>query len=131
MTQAQIGIMIEGQAGLNWERWKRILQTAEDSGYNSVFRSDHFIIGEAQDALELWTSLTYAASHTKRIEFGPLVTPVTFRNPAMNARYAAAVDDLSGGRLVSRAGMKMNMYDGGCRSMTSPRAFICWKKQLS
>lgn len=98
----QIGIMIEGQNGLNWERWKRILQTAEDAGYQCVFRSDHFTNaqGDDKDSLELWTSLTYAATHTQRIEFGPLVTPVTFRHPSMTVRYAAAVDDLSEGRLV-------------------------------
>lgn len=99
---AQIGLMLEGQNGLNWERWQRILQTADDSGYQCVFRSDHFTNaqGEDMDSLELWTSLTYAASHTKRIEFGSLVAPVTFRHPSMTVRYAAAVDDLSGGRLV-------------------------------
>lgn len=98
----QIGIMIEGQDGLNWARWQRLLQTAEDCGYQCVFRSDHFTnpVGEDKDSLELWISLAYAASHTSRIEFGPLVAPVTFRHPSMNARYAAAVDDLSGGRLV-------------------------------
>lgn len=98
----QIGIMIEGQEGLNWGRWQRILQTAEDSGYQCVFRSDHFTnaSGEDKDSLELWVSLTYAASHTRRIEFGPLVTPVTFRHPSMTVRHAAQVDDLSGGRLV-------------------------------
>ena len=101
---AQIGIMLEGQAGLNWARWKRILQTAEDTGYQSVFRSDHFIIGKAEDSLELWISLAYAASHTKRIEFGPLVTPVTFRHPSLTIRYATAVDDLSEGRLVLGVG---------------------------
>ena len=98
----QIGIMIEGQEGLNWPRWKRILQTAEDCGYQSVFRSDHFTnpVGEDKDSLELWISLAYAASHTKSIEFGPLVAPITFRHPSMNVRYAASIDDLSGGRLV-------------------------------
>lgn len=97
----QIGIMIEGQMGLNWMNWARILQTAEDAGYQCVFRSDHFSnpTGDFQDSLELWTSLTYAASHTKRIEFGPLVTPITFRHPALIAQYAAAVDVLSNGRL--------------------------------
>jgi F420-dependent oxidoreductase-like protein len=102
MTQAQIGIMIEGQDGLNWERWRNILKTAEDSGYQCVFRSDHFTnaSGEHKDALELWTSLTYAATHTQRIEFGPLVAPVTFRHPSMTVKYASAVDDLSEGRLV-------------------------------
>ena len=110
---AQIGIMIEGQNGLNWERWKRILQTAEDSGYQCVFRSDHFTNMEPpdKDSLELWTSLTYAASHTSRIEFGPLVTPVTFRHPAMTVRYAAAVDDLSNGRLVLGMGAGWQEYE--------------------
>ncbi|MCY4062089.1 MAG: TIGR03560 family F420-dependent LLM class oxidoreductase [Chloroflexi bacterium] len=99
----QIGIMIEGSRGLNWARWKRLLRTAEDCGYQSVFRSDHFTnpAGEDdQDSLELWMSLAYAASHTKSLEFGSLVAPVTFRHPSMQARYAAAIDDLSGGRLV-------------------------------
>ena len=97
-----IGIMIEGQDGLNWARWKRLLQTAEDCGYQCVFRSDHFTNaeGEDKDSLELWISLAYAATHTKSIEFGPLVAPITFRHPSMNVRYAAAIDDLSGGRLV-------------------------------
>lgn len=100
--QAQIGLMIEGQDGLNWTRWKNILRVAEDSGYQCVFRSDHFTnaSGEDKDSLELWASLVYAASHTQRIEFGPMVTPVTFRHPSMTIRHAAAVDDLSNGRLV-------------------------------
>ncbi len=99
---AQIGIMIEGQHDLNWARWKRLLQVAEDFGYQCVFRSDHFTNANPPDydSLELWVSLTYAATHTKRIEFGPLVTPVTFRHPSITVRMAAQVDDLSGGRLV-------------------------------
>lgn len=101
---AQVSIMLEGQAGLNWKRWKNILHTAEDSGYQCVFRSDHFGIGKDDDSLELWISLAYAASHTKRIEFGPLVTPVTFRHPSMNVRYASQIDDLSGGRLLFGVG---------------------------
>ena len=52
------------------------------------------------DSLELWVSLTWLASHTSTIEFGPLVSPMSFRNPTMTARMAGAVDDLSGGRLV-------------------------------
>ena len=96
----QIGIMIEGQDGLNWPRWQRLLRTAEDCGYQSVFRSDHFTnaVGADKDSLELWVSLAYAATHTKSLEFGPLVAPITFRHPSMNVRYAAGIDDLSGGR---------------------------------
>jgi F420-dependent oxidoreductase-like protein len=107
----QIGIMLEGQMGLNWPRWQRILQVAEDGGYQHVFRSDHFVNAnppDDMDSLELWTSLTYAASHTRRIEFGPMVAPVTFRHPVMTARIAAQIDDLSGGRLVLGLGAGWN-----------------------
>jgi F420-dependent oxidoreductase-like protein len=96
-----IGLMIEGQWGLTWVRWQRLLAAAEDFGFQCVFRSDHFTIGPPdQDSLETFISLTYAADHTRRIEFGPLVAPTTFRHPALTARMAAQIDDLSGGRLV-------------------------------
>lgn len=103
---AQIGLMFEGQAGLTWARWQRLLKAAEDYGFQCVFRSDHFTIGPPdEESLETWVSLTYAASHTSRIEFGTCVSPVTFRHPALLTRMAAAVDDLSGGRLVLGLGV--------------------------
>jgi alkanesulfonate monooxygenase SsuD/methylene tetrahydromethanopterin reductase-like flavin-dependent oxidoreductase (luciferase family) len=103
----QIGIMLEGQMGLNWENWKNVLQTAEDTGYQCVFRSDHFSnpTGPFQDSLELFASLVYAASHTKRIEFGPMVTPITFRHPAVIANSGAAIDVLSNGRFYLGMGI--------------------------
>lgn len=100
--KAAIGLMVEGQMGLNWDRWTRVLGMAERAGYQCVFRSDHFTNPALPDAdsLELFTSLTYAATQTRRIEIGSLVAPVTFRHPTMTVRQAAAIDDLSGGRLV-------------------------------
>jgi F420-dependent oxidoreductase-like protein len=97
----QIGLMLEGQFGLTWERWQRLLQAAEDYGYQCMFRSDHFTIGPPDlESLETYVSLTYAASRTSRIEFGPLVSPTTFRHPAITVRMAAGIDDLSGGRMI-------------------------------
>lgn len=100
--KAQIGLLVEGQMGLNWSRWGRILSMAQRAGYQNVFCSDHFVdpIPPDQDSLEVWTALTYAATNTSSIEIGPLVSPITFRSPTLLARQAAAVDDLSGGRLV-------------------------------
>ena len=100
--KTQIGLIVEGQMGLNWSRWDAVLAMAERAGYQNVFCSDHFVDPEPpdQDSLEVWTALTYAATKTTSIEFGPLVSPVTFRHPTMLARQAAAVDDLSNGRLV-------------------------------
>jgi len=97
-----IAIMLEGQNGLTWPRWQNIARAVEDLGFAGLYRSDHFTNAQPPDkeSLELWVSLTWLASHTKRIEFGPLVSPVSFRHPAFTARMAAAVDDLSGGRLT-------------------------------
>ena len=98
----EVAIMIEGQNGLNWPRWQRLAAAVEDLGFAGLYRSDHYTNANPPDieSLELWVSLTWLASHTRRIEFGPLVSPVSFRQPTMTARMAAAVDDLSGGRLT-------------------------------
>ncbi|MGQ0603790.1 MAG: TIGR03560 family F420-dependent LLM class oxidoreductase [Anaerolineales bacterium] len=98
----EVAIMIEGQDGLNWPRWQRIAAAVEELGFAGLYRSDHYTNANPPDldSLELWVSLTWLAGHTRRIEFGPLVSPVSFRHPTMTARMAAAVDDLSGGRLT-------------------------------
>ncbi len=98
----EVAIMIEGQDGLTWPRWQRIATAVEELGFAGLYRSDHYTNANPPDkeSLELWVSLTWLAGHTRRIEFGPLVTPVSFRQPTMTARMAGAVDDLSGGRLT-------------------------------
>ncbi len=93
--------MVEGQDGLNWARWQKIARVAEESGYVGLYRSDHFTnpVGPYRDSLECWASLAWLASHTSRIEFGPLVSPMSYHHPATLVRWAAAISDLSGGRL--------------------------------
>jgi F420-dependent oxidoreductase-like protein len=102
----EVAIMVEGQNGLNWNRWQRIVRAVEDFGFVGLYRSDHFTNADPpdRDSLELWVSLTWLAANTQRIEFGPLVTPVSFRHPTLTSRMAAAVDDLSGGRLTLGVG---------------------------
>jgi len=97
----EIAIMVEGQNGLNWERWQRLASSVEELGFTGLYRSDHYTNAKSPDldSLELWVSLTWLASHTKKIKFGSLVSPLSFRHPTMTARMAVAVDDLSGGRL--------------------------------
>ena len=98
----QLTIMIEGQEGLTWERWRRLARTVEDAGYAGLFRSDHLtgLFGEpTRPSLDCWASLTWLAANTRRLRFGPLVCPLTFYHPALLAKRAAAVSELSGGRL--------------------------------
>ncbi len=101
-----IAVMIEGQDGLTWPRWQRLMAATEDSGFAGLFRSDHFTNARPpdKDSLEMIVSLTYVADHTRRIHFGPLVSPLSFRNPAVLARQAASIDDLSGGRMILGVG---------------------------
>lgn len=98
--------MIEGQDGLNWPRWQNIVRAVEDLGFAGLYRSDHFTNAAPpdKDSLELWTSFTWLASHTSRIEFGPMVTPFTFRDPVFTARIGKDVNELSGGRLILGVG---------------------------
>jgi len=97
----ELSIMIEGQDGLSWPRWQRLARAAEDLGFHGLYRSDHFTNpqGPIIDQLETWVSFAWLASNTKRITFGTLVAPLSFRNPSILAWQASAVDALAGGRL--------------------------------
>src|SRR5918911_477093 len=99
---AKLSIMIEGQDGVNWPVWKRLVEEVEALGFPGMFPSAHYTNARPpeKDSLEMVVSLTYLADHTKRIHFGPLVAPLSVREPAMLARQAAAIDDLSGGRML-------------------------------
>ncbi|MGH2524526.1 MAG: TIGR03560 family F420-dependent LLM class oxidoreductase, partial [Anaerolineales bacterium] len=131
----EIAIMVEGQNGLNWPRWQRLALAVEALGFASLYRSDHYTNARPPDldSLELWVSLTWLASHTTRIEFGPLVTPVSFRHPTMTARMASAVDDLSGGRLTLGlgAGWQEREHDHfGWDLLDVPRRFARFQEGL-
>ncbi len=97
-----ISIQIEGQNGLTWPHWKQLVKEIEALGFAGLFRSDHFTNARPpdKDSLEMIVSLTYLADRTQRIHFGPLVAPISFRDPTLLARQAAALDDLSGGRMI-------------------------------
>ena len=77
----EVGIMIEGQNGVYWPQWQRLARAVEDLGFVGLWRSDHYTNADPPDKAspELWVSLTWLASHTKRIEFGQLVSPAAFR----------------------------------------------------
>jgi len=127
----QVGIMIEGQEGLNWDRWRRICTDVERLGFASLRRSDHLIslMGpntSDRDCIECWESLALAAEWTKTIEFGPMVSPMTFRLPGMLAKIAATVDSLSGGRLILGVGAGWNENEHEVFGIP----FLTWKERF-
>jgi F420-dependent oxidoreductase-like protein len=112
----EVAIMVEGQEGVGWERWQRLARAVDDLGYAGLYRSDHFPnrqTGPYRDSLELWASLTWLAQNTSRIEFGPLVSPVSFRHPVITAWQASTVDNLAGGRLRLGLGAGWNEWEHG------------------
>jgi alkanesulfonate monooxygenase SsuD/methylene tetrahydromethanopterin reductase-like flavin-dependent oxidoreductase (luciferase family) len=102
----KISISAEGQLGLQWSQWKRFVPTVEQLGFAGLFMSDHFDTSGSADAnaLEMILGLTYLAAHTNRVRLGSMVAPLSFRDPIMLARQAAALNDLSEGRMILGVG---------------------------
>src|SRR6185312_16544181 len=106
----RVCLMIEGQEGVTWEQWQAIATTAEASGFDALFRSDHYlsIVGQAQGSLDAWGTLAGLAAVTSRIRLGTLVSPATFRHPSVLAKSAVTVDHISGGRVEVGIGAGWN-----------------------
>ncbi|MDP6605159.1 MAG: LLM class F420-dependent oxidoreductase [Dehalococcoidia bacterium] len=107
-----LGVMIEGQDGLSWDLWRRLIRATEDLGYESLWRSDHFFPfaePREREALETFISFVLVAEESSRIRFGPMVASATFRHPSLLARMAAQIDVLSGGRFICGIGAGWNV----------------------
>jgi F420-dependent oxidoreductase-like protein len=89
----------------------------ESTGWDAVYFADHFMTNaEAPadgDMLECWSVLAALAARVPRVRLAPLVTSVTYRHPAVLANIAAAVDQISGGRLTLGigAGWQINEHE--------------------
>jgi len=94
--------MIEGQEGVTWEQWCALAAACEEHGIDTLYRSDHYI-SQADEAANVahdaWTTIAALAARTTTLRFGTLVSPVTFRAPALLANAAATADHVSGGRI--------------------------------
>jgi F420-dependent oxidoreductase-like protein len=111
----KLGVMIESQEGVGWDEWKNIVRWTEELGFESLWRSDHFFsfFGPSRtiDSLDTLVAHTYTAAMSNRINFGPLVLSMTFRHPAILARMAAAIDQLSNGRFILGVGAGWNVTE--------------------
>jgi alkanesulfonate monooxygenase SsuD/methylene tetrahydromethanopterin reductase-like flavin-dependent oxidoreductase (luciferase family) len=105
-----LGLLVEAEEGLSWPAWRHIARTAESLGFESLWISDHLLSpwSDSRHGLDAWVALTQAFDQTRRLRLGALVSPIMFREPALLARMAEALDDLSPGRLVVGLGLGWN-----------------------
>lgn len=105
MRPLKIGVQLpEVEREVRWAELLEMARTAERIGLDSVWLGDHLVYrypGEPpRGPWEAWTTLAAIASATTRIELGPLVASIGFHSPAMIAKMAATLDEISNGRFV-------------------------------
>jgi len=108
----QLGIILPesefdmGGQTARWCDYVAMARTAEAMGFDSVWFVDHLLYRgdlttlEQQGVWECWSILAALAATTTRVTLGPLVTPTSFRNPALFAKMVDTVEEISGGRLL-------------------------------
>ena len=109
----RVGIQLpEIEWPIRWPDLAAMIRRIETLGFDSIWTGDHFLYhlndGTADAPWDAWSVLAAAAAITSRVTLGPLVTPVGFYNPAVLAKKAATVDEISGGRLVLGLGAGWN-----------------------
>jgi len=109
----KVGIQLpEVERDVRWTELLDMTRAIEDLGFDSVWVGEHLLYRwpdrPARGPWEAWTLLAAIAASTSRIELGPLVACTSFHNPALLAKQAATIDELSGGRFVLGLGAGWN-----------------------
>ncbi len=112
-TPLKVGIQLpEVEREVRWPELLDMVRAVEDLGFDSVWVGEHLLYRwedrPPRGPWEAWTMLAAIAASTRRIELGPLVACTNFHNPALLAKQAATIDEISGGRLVLGLGAGWN-----------------------
>src|SRR3954470_14686111 len=95
-------LMVEGQEDVTWEDWLALAEACEEHGVGTMFRSDHYLSVDdrrERGSLDAWGTITALGAVTEKLRLGTMVSPATFRHPAVLAKAAVTADHVSGGRM--------------------------------
>lgn len=98
----RLSIQLDPQEGMTYSAILAAAQAAERGGFYGLYRSDHLAPTSGhldRNATEAWTTLAGLARETTHIRLGTLVTPLTFREPAVLSKMVSTVAEMSGNRV--------------------------------
>jgi alkanesulfonate monooxygenase SsuD/methylene tetrahydromethanopterin reductase-like flavin-dependent oxidoreductase (luciferase family) len=109
----KVGVQLpEVEREVRWPELLDMVRAIEDLGFDSIWVGEHLLYRwadrPARGPWEAWTLMAGVAAVTSRVEFGPLVACTNFHNPAMLAKQAATIDEISGGRFILGLGAGWN-----------------------
>jgi F420-dependent oxidoreductase-like protein len=121
----RFALMSEPQQGLSYDEILALARTAEEAGFESFFRSDHYTSFPGDTGMpttDAWATLAGLARETSRIGLGVLVSPVTFRPPGNLAKVIATLAEMSGGRVEAGMGAGWNTLEHRRHGLAFPEA---------
>ena len=126
----KFSIMTEPQAGGTYDEILRVARLAESEGLHSFARSDHLAWNRDNpaDATDAFATVAGLARETTTVRLCVLVTPVTFRHPAIIAKNAATIDQMSGGRLDLGIGTGWNEFEHEALGIPFPGSAERWAR---